>query len=81
MAGDVISTEDDTLPGEALLRPVMSGGKRLHAPIPLEESRALTALQLAKLPEHLRSLAPGRRYEVRIGDKLRRLADSTQHGS
>ncbi len=81
MAGDIVSTADDTPPGEALLRPVMSGGKRLIPPVPLHDSRAFAAAQLAKLPDDLRSLAPGAPYDVQIADKLKQLADFTQKGS
>lgn len=74
MAGDVLSTEEDSQEGEALIRPVMRGGRRLPQPT-LEEARAHAARELARLPAHMRRLEAGPDYPVRVGDPLERLAE------
>jgi nicotinate phosphoribosyltransferase len=77
MAGDVLSTVDDSHAGEPLLRPVMRAGKRL-APAPsLDEVRAHAAAQLAALPEGLRRLDPAASYPVEVGARLKALAAET----
>jgi nicotinate phosphoribosyltransferase len=74
-AGDVVTLQADVQPGEALLAPVMRGGKRLPEPtLPASRQRALE--QLAQLPEPLRALEPAaERYRVEISPALRALAD------
>jgi nicotinate phosphoribosyltransferase len=75
MAGDVLSTEDDSHEGEALIRPVMQGGRRL-APAPgLDEIRSHAARELAGLPAPHRRLETGASYPVEVGGRLRRLAE------
>jgi nicotinate phosphoribosyltransferase len=75
MAGDVISIEGDAQAGEALLRPVMRGGRRVDPPPSLTQSRQRAAAALRRLPEPLRRLEPGSRYPVEIAPAVRRLAD------
>jgi len=76
MRGDILTVEGDERDGEALIRPVMRGGRRI-APLPnLEETRAHCATQLARLPDSLRRLGPGAPYGVEVSDALRDLADS-----
>jgi len=75
MEGDVLTVEGDAQEGEALIRPVMRGGKRL-GPLPsLDAIRDHCADQLARLPEPLRRLEPGAGYPVEISAALCELAD------
>lgn len=74
VAGDVLTVEDDAQDGEALIRPVMRGGKRIGALPALDEIRAHCAAELARLPEPLRRLEPGAAYPVEVSDALRDLA-------
>ncbi|HME30331.1 MAG TPA: nicotinate phosphoribosyltransferase [Pseudolabrys sp.] len=74
MSGDIVSVENDTLPGQPLVVPVMRVGKRI-APAPtLAQIREHTARELARLPEPLRRLEAGADYTVTISDKLKALA-------
>lgn len=75
MAGDCITLEEAPVQGEALLQPIMRGG-RLVAGLPsLQESRTRSLEQMASLPEALRDLDPGpSAYPVRIGTELDALA-------
>jgi nicotinate phosphoribosyltransferase len=77
MTGDVLTVSGDAQPGEALIRPVMRGG-RLIAPLPsLADARAHAARELSRLPEGLRGLDVVPAYPVEIAPALRRLADET----
>jgi nicotinate phosphoribosyltransferase len=80
MAGDLIALEDERDPdgGEALLRPVLRGGKRVAGALPdIAESRETAARNLAALPEPLRRLEPGFGYAVDISQRLKALAAET----
>lgn len=60
-AGDVIACRDEVLPGEPLLRTVMSGGVRTPAgQAPLADARARAAREVASLPAAVRGLDPAR---------------------
>ncbi len=74
MAGDVLSTADDSPEGEPLIRQVMEGGRRTGPQPSLEEARAHAARELARLPEPMRRLEKGTEYPVDVGEPLRRLA-------
>jgi nicotinate phosphoribosyltransferase len=74
MAGDVLTLVDETAAGEALLVPVMRGGRRTAPPEPLDAIRARTADQLARLPEPLRRLGSRPAYAANISTALRALA-------
>jgi len=77
IASDVLSLENDVLPGETLIAPVMRNGKRI-APAPsLAQIRERAARELARLPEPLRRLHSGTDYPVTISDKLKALAAQT----
>jgi nicotinate phosphoribosyltransferase len=76
MAGDVLTIEGDGQEGEALLRPVMRGGRRIAPSPALAELRAHAARELGRLPEALRQLAPGPVYPVRVAERLVELADA-----
>ncbi len=83
MSGDVLALQQDSHPGEALLHPVMRAGQRLSLSIPLAETRALAAAELARLPEGLRQLDKAAPYGVEVAQSLQDLArtlDRQQHG-
>jgi len=77
LQGDVLTVEGDRQEGEALLRPVMRGGRRLAAAEPLVAIRARCAEGLERLPPPLRWLAPAEPpYPVVVAPALRQLADA-----
>jgi nicotinate phosphoribosyltransferase len=75
MAGDVITLQDDPVPGEPLLHPVMREGKRTAPARPLTEIRQHARAQLDQLPVRLRALEQAHPYPVEISPALRALAD------
>ena len=76
MAGDTLSTVEDSHDGTPLLQPVMRDGRRIAPALPLREARAHCADQLARLPGPLRALAPASRpYPVTIAPALRELTE------
>jgi nicotinate phosphoribosyltransferase len=81
MQEDHIAMEDESFPGEPLLKPCMRQGKRLSPPAPLEQWRTLATRQRDQLPEALRSLEPAPPYPVHISQKIRDLADHLDQGS
>jgi nicotinate phosphoribosyltransferase len=85
---DVIARAEESGPGRPLLRLVMRGGRRVEAGAgaeagrhpehdtgdSLDEARRHAALELGKLPAHLRSLAPADPpYPVKVSEALARL--------
>jgi nicotinate phosphoribosyltransferase len=56
IAGDTIALVDEIMEGEALLRPVLRGGKRVDGLPDLAASRRHAAQSLERLPEPLRKL-------------------------
>jgi len=78
---DVLALREEAPPGEtaeALLRPVMAGG-RCSAPAPrLSAVRDYCAGQVAALPERLRRLAPDGPYAVEPSVRLRSLRRSLE---
>lgn len=80
MAGDLLTLEREKGEGEALLVPVMRGGRRV-APLPsLTEIRARAARSLSRLPAALARLEPSP-YPVEIGAPLRLLAEACDRRS
>ncbi len=77
LAYDSLTTTEDRQNGEALLRPVMRRGKRLHPPEPLSVLRERVAAQLERLPAPLRSIDRQAGYRVEISPALRRLTETT----
>ncbi|MFT3931088.1 MAG: hypothetical protein QM709_12420 [Spongiibacteraceae bacterium] len=61
--------------GEALLQPVMRGGKRLHQAATVTESRTYCAAQMSLLPTELRKLNDATPYSVHIADDVKALAN------
>lgn len=74
MIGDTVTLEDDTRPGEALLRPVMRAGVRIDPAESLATLRERTAAGLAALPLPLAALRADATYPVEISETLRALA-------
>jgi nicotinate phosphoribosyltransferase len=74
MAGDILSVESDRQEGEALIVPVMRGGKRLAPAETLAAIRERAARELARLPEPLRQLDPSAAYPVTVAEALKALA-------
>jgi nicotinate phosphoribosyltransferase len=77
IASDVLSLENDTLPGETLVAPVMRKGKRITTAPTLAQIRERATRELARLPEPLRQLKSGIEYRVTISDRLTALAAQT----
>jgi nicotinate phosphoribosyltransferase len=74
MVGDVLSLEDDKLQGEALIRPVMKGGRRLSASVPFRHLRERALNELERLPESLKGLDQAPPYLVTVSEAIRNLA-------
>jgi nicotinate phosphoribosyltransferase len=74
MAGDILSVEGDTQPGEPLIEAVMRAGRRLDPPRTLAEIRARAARDIERLPEALRKLDGAAPYPVKLGDELTKLS-------
>jgi nicotinate phosphoribosyltransferase len=76
--GDVVARSGECGQGEALLQPVILGG-RLLEPLPsAEQARARAAAALAKLPESLRQLEVGEPWPVTESRELRDLTVRTR---
>ncbi|MGZ5046392.1 MAG: nicotinate phosphoribosyltransferase [Usitatibacter sp.] len=74
-ARDTVTLADADPPGEPLVVPFMRGGQVLEPRVCLEDARDHARLQLARLPEALRSLEPAAPYDVQVSPELRALAD------
>ncbi|MGV3743331.1 MAG: nicotinate phosphoribosyltransferase [Burkholderiaceae bacterium] len=74
MAGDTLAMQDETLPGQALLQPVIRGSVRLAPSPSLDEIRASVRAQLAALPAYLKRLSPAMPYPVAISEALQDLS-------
>lgn len=78
VARDVIARSGECGKGEALLRPILLGG-RLVEPLPtIEEARTRAARMIAALPEHLRQLESGEPWPVIESRELRELIGRTR---
>lgn len=73
---DIITTHDDRLDGEPLLRPVMQEGRRLASSTGLAELRRHAAAQLEQLPDSLRALETVPAHDVQISSSLQILAQT-----
>jgi nicotinate phosphoribosyltransferase len=79
VARDVIARSGECGKGEALLRPVILGG-RLVEPLPtLGQARQRAAECLSKLPPGLRQLETGEPWPVIFSRELRELIERTRH--
>jgi nicotinate phosphoribosyltransferase len=74
LARDRLRLIDETGAGQALLRPVMRGGRRVGDRPSLEQIRAHHAAQMCTLPRALCALETAAPYEVEVSDALRALA-------
>ena len=74
MRSDIITIDNDKQPGEALIQPVMRGGRRLALGESLTRARERAADQLSRLPEHLRQLGEEPPYPVSVSQPLEQLA-------
>lgn len=75
MVEDILTTEEDAVQGEPLIRPVMVKGRPLSPHPELAEIRQRTAAGLARLPKPLHSLdAAEAPYPVTVSGALTRLA-------
>ena len=79
LAGDTLSIESDSHPGEQLIEPVMKDGLRLRPAPTLAEIRAQAKNDLERLPEPLRELEPDMTYSVEVADTLVKLAADVDH--
>jgi len=78
-AGDVIALENESMPGEPLLIPLMRGGERVSPVVPLTESQRRCQSQLERLPAALRGLAVSpRAYAVRHSARLEALLEQVR---
>ncbi len=71
-ARDVIGRAGEELPGQPLLEAVMRDGERLPAGcVSLETARASARERVARLPDHIRAIAPAASpYPVEVSDSL-----------
>ena len=74
MEGDVLSLESDAQPGEALIRCVMRGGRRLDPRLTLDDIREHAAQELRRLPISMQRLESTAIYPVVVADALQDLA-------
>jgi nicotinate phosphoribosyltransferase len=80
MSGDILSLEGDKQPGEALITPVMRGGKRVGSVPTLAQIRDRAVHDLARLPLPLVGMEPDVSYPVEVADALRNLAIQADAG-
>jgi nicotinate phosphoribosyltransferase len=77
-ARDVIARSGECGRGEALLRPILLGG-RLLEPLPtIEQARQRAAESIAKLPDSLRQLDQAEPWPVIYSRELRELIERTR---
>ena len=81
MTRDTVAVHDEQLPGQRLLWPVMSQGRRVSAPQTLIQLQEQTLAQLSQLPQTLRSLEKANQYPVVIAESLHRLARTIDEAS
>jgi nicotinate phosphoribosyltransferase len=73
MSGDTLTLEGDKQSGEALIAPVMKGGKRVAPETALAVTREHAARELKRLPKALQQLER-ESYPVAVADALSALA-------
>lgn len=76
---DVIARAEEDLPGRPLLKIVMHNGKRLPARhVHLESARDYAHLQIHRLPDHVRAIAPAHPpYPVEVSNALAHFQERT----
>jgi nicotinate phosphoribosyltransferase len=78
-ARDVIARSGECGNGEALLRPILLGGRQVEPLATLEQARERTAACLARLPAELKELEEAQPWPVIYSRELRELTDRTRH--
>lgn len=73
MCKDILSLEDEAVPGQPLLEPVMRGGRRIQPSPGMEAIRRHVRQQLDSLPPALRALHTTDSYTVEVSSGLRDL--------
>lgn len=81
MRGDLIHLEGEPAEGEALLRPVMRGGKRLEEAESLATIRGRCQRGLEQLPSHLHALETQPAYPVGISERILELVAKLNAGT
>jgi nicotinate phosphoribosyltransferase len=85
MQCDTLTLQHDAISDQALLQPVLRGGRMIAPPPSLLEIRSNARSQLATLPSSLRQLAPAvPAYPITIAPEVRALAsavDASQHAA
>ncbi len=76
IARDTVTLVDDPMDGTPLVAPVMRGGRRVAASVPLSTLRERARAELGRLPKGLQELEEGGTIGVEISKAVRRLADS-----
>jgi nicotinate phosphoribosyltransferase len=72
-AGDLVAAEDEPVAGSVpVLELVVSEGKRVEAPEPLDTIRERSRATLAALPDGVKRLRDPEQYPVRFSDQLER---------
>ncbi len=79
LRNDLVALADEQAPGRSLLEPVMRGGKRVAARLPLTEVRDYAAAELAALPETMHDPSVHIAYPVKISASLQALATRVDH--
>jgi nicotinate phosphoribosyltransferase len=74
MTSDMLVPQDQVLPGEALLKPVMRAGTLIQSLPSLPQIRIHASAQIAALPTSLLSLEPATSFPVVVAATLRELA-------
>ncbi|HWB84723.1 MAG TPA: nicotinate phosphoribosyltransferase [Bryobacteraceae bacterium] len=77
-ARDVIARSGECGKGEALMRPVIVGGRLIEPLASLEEARSRAASSVAKLPESLRQLEVAEPWPTIYSKELRALIERTR---
>jgi nicotinate phosphoribosyltransferase len=76
---DVVARAGECGRGEALLRPVLLGGRLVEPLADIEAARQRAAESIAKLPDRLRGLEEAEPWPVIYSRELRELIDRTRH--
>jgi nicotinate phosphoribosyltransferase len=79
LAGDTIALRGEALPGEALLRPVLRGGRRVAPPESLAVVQARFAEELARLPDAHKALESPPEYPVHLSPALAEYQERVVH--
>lgn len=73
LAEDLIGLKDEDLMGEPMLRTVMTNGRRLHSPEPLDLIQERFRLELAQLGDRFKVISAPDEYPVLLGKALQEL--------